>query len=249
MKILDQLLSKTAKKIATNFLKEDKKLILEWPVHLPYPSNITFTKNICLSFPTIPSFHINPWLNANIYPSFRQKPLLHLRSREFANEAAVVTFLNDHSITPSLIDILVVYGDSKKNSSHGLAPYKVIPILKNLGFKVGCVFNPNPVIRNIEEEHKHFLLKISAQPDFMISQCTYDFTKFFNFCRLVPESIKILACLGFWHPYTNLKKLGINPYDELGKKHNYPSTRLINQIIVWQQCSGIYICDYSEQKD
>lgn len=241
MLAFDEILSFETQTIAKLVLQKNKKLIIEWPIHkiVHDLANTNFT----LSFPTIPAHKIDPFQNVRIYKKLPNKPILHLRTRDFINKNQVVNFFNQSQLSPKIADILVVYGDGIERQ--GMSPYETIPILKDLGFGIGCVFNPTPVIRSTEEELENFLKKINANPDFIISQCTYNFQAFLKFCELAPHHIKIIACAGLWNKNTNFKKLGISHTDETGKKHTKPSNALIERFLAEPKCAGIYICDYS----
>lgn len=230
-----------AQTIANSVLQKNKHLVIEWPIHKPVLDLSEI--NVTLSFPTVPSRQINPWNNTHLYQKSAKKPLLHLRSRDFKNKNQVINFLAQSQLLPKLADILVVYGDGIKQ--HGMSPCEIIPIIKDLGFRVGCVFNPTPVMRSKAEELEFFLKKIDTNPDFIISQCTYNFQEFLKFCKLVPHHIQIFACAGLWNKNTNFKKLGINYADETGTKHARPRKELIKNLLAETKCSGIYICDYS----
>lgn len=237
----DKILGFQAQTIAEQVLAKNKKLLVEWPIYKP-TYNLS-VNNLTLSFPTIPARKINPFQNVSDYQKSPNKPLLHLRTRDFANKNQVINFLTQSELSPKIADILVVYGDGI--AIHGISPFETIPILKDLGFRVGCVFNPTPIIRSTAEELESFFKKLNTNPHFMISQCTYNFQEFFKFCKLVPHNIQIIACAGLWNNTTNFKKLGINYADETGKKHTTPSKELIEKFLAEPKCAGIYICDYS----
>ncbi len=243
MKIIQNLL---AKKAACELYAAKKRVIIEFPAHKnPYLNQLD-TSKFTFSFPTIPTRKVNPWINYDFYKSFQHKPLIHLRSRDFNTLNAVEDFLKNHKMSPELIDILVIYGDGSKKNSSGLAPAEIIPFLKSLGFTIGCVFNPKPVARNILQERESLLSKLKQNPDFMISQCVYDFKALVDFCLPMPPSIPIIIGLGFWPTNTNFEKLGINSLDSTGQSNFEPSKKLIENLLAWPKCFGIYICDYSD---
>lgn len=247
MTVFDGLLGTRAKNAAHRFLAASKKLVVEQPVDKPINYDLLSKSNgFSLSFPHIPSRGINPWLNATMHQSFRKKPLLHLRSRDFNSKKEATDFLKAYHIYPTLADILVVYGDGVKKSQHGVAPCELIPELKSIGFMVGGVFNPTPVIRNKSEELEQLLRKLDANPDFMVSQTTYNATAFAEFCESIPEAIKIFPCAGFWGKTNRFSRLGINNHDECGQEHYVPPERLIEKWLSDPRCAGIYICDYSQ---
>lgn len=237
----EKILSFQAQTIAEQVLAKNKKLIVEWPIH-KHADNLS-ANNITLSFPTIPAHKINPFQKVSYYQKLPNKPLLHLRTRDFTNKNQVINFFTQSQLSPKTVDILVIYGDGIEK--HGISPFETIPILKDLGFRVGCVFNPTPVIRSTTEEIESFLKKLNANPHFFISQCTYNFQEFLKFCKLIPQHIEIIACAGLWNETANLKKLGITYTDETGKEHNKPSKELIENFLDEPKCSGIYLCDYS----
>lgn len=222
-----------------------KKLIVEFPVYL---SNQFFDFNefeFNFSFPTIPSLGISPWKNIEHYKNLKQKPVLHLRSRDFEKTEAIVNFLKTLDISPNLLSVLIVFGDNFKNNFNGVAPFEAINLLKAIGFSVGCVFNPTPLIRSEEEEIASFLKKLKEKPDFVISQCSYNLNSILKFKKIIPKEIEVIACMGFWNKKTNLKNLGINNFDQNGNKCFEPCEQLILNVL--KEYDGIYICDYMKK--
>lgn len=236
-------LSAPARQVAARALSYNKKLVVEFPIYKNYKTSIVST-NYYWSFPNIPARAINPWQCMNLYKELPYKPWLHLRARDFNSLDEIDKFLNQYRANSSDIKILVLYGDGAKLG--GMAPTEVIPYLRSLGFRVGCVFNPTPVTRDNIEELNSFRAKLTANPDFMVSQTTYNATALELFCRMIPNSIEVIVGLGYWNENNNFTRLGINPIDEYDKKHCVPSDKFVNSLWALNP-EGIYICDYSSK--
>lgn len=158
------------------------------------------------SFPAIPSKGLEPLKNLQTILKATKNPLIHIRSCDYKNSDQLLERLHEYK---NLIDVLVVYGNNVTRKEV-ISPSQAIKILKDAGFRVGGVFNPTPIIRDLQSELKFLALKQQAGADFFITQCSYNYQRIADFLRTHPLIVPTYLNMGFWTKEAKLEQYGID---------------------------------------